>query len=96
MGYCVAPPALMKEFRKVHQFNCFTCHSPVQHALAAFLLEESAYLGLGSFLQQSARPFQPVDETDQVSSTAIVRQSYFQLYSYAAISDNLKRILPSG
>ena len=53
MGYCgAARPD--EEFRKVHQFNCFTCHSPVQHALAAFLLEESAYLGLGSFLQQSA------------------------------------------
>jgi methionine transaminase len=26
LGYCVAPAALMKEFRKVHQFNCFSCN----------------------------------------------------------------------
>jgi methionine aminotransferase len=37
LGYCIAPPALMKEFRKVHQFNSFTCNSPVQYALATFL-----------------------------------------------------------
>jgi methionine aminotransferase len=32
MGYCIAPDKLMKEFRKVHQFNCFTCNSPAQYA----------------------------------------------------------------
>ncbi|HQX95772.1 MAG TPA: aminotransferase class I/II-fold pyridoxal phosphate-dependent enzyme, partial [Chitinophagaceae bacterium] len=30
MGYCIAPPQLTKEFRKVHQFNAFTCHTPTQ------------------------------------------------------------------
>ena len=37
MGYCISSPGLMKEFRKVHQFNCFSCHSPSQVALSAFL-----------------------------------------------------------
>jgi len=27
LGYSVSSPALMKEFRKVHQFNCFRCNS---------------------------------------------------------------------
>ena len=40
IGYCIAPAYLMEEFRKVHQFNCFSCHSPVQFALAEFLKEK--------------------------------------------------------
>ena len=43
LGYCVAPPALMKEFRKVHQFNCFSCNSPVQFALTEFLKQKDNY-----------------------------------------------------
>ncbi len=27
LGYCVAPAAFTREFRKVHQFNCFSCHT---------------------------------------------------------------------
>ena len=37
LGYCIASPASMTEFRKVHQFNCFCCHTPSQVALAEFL-----------------------------------------------------------
>src|ERR1700761_677449 len=33
LGYHVSAPALMEEFRKVHQFNCFSCHSPSQVGL---------------------------------------------------------------
>ncbi len=52
LGYCIAPPSLMKEFRKVHQFNCFCCHTPSQVALAQFIKNRDAYLSLGSFMQQ--------------------------------------------
>lgn len=51
LGYCVAPAELMKEFRKVHQFNCFSCHTPSQVALAEFLQNREAYLSLSSFMQ---------------------------------------------
>jgi methionine aminotransferase len=42
----------MKEFRKVHQFNCFSCDTPKQVAIAEYLKNEEAYLGLPSFLQK--------------------------------------------
>ena len=86
MGYCIAPESLMKEFRKVHQFNCFTCNSPAQFALAAFLEDKTQYQQLGGFLQQkrdyfqklmSQTPFKPLPS----------HGSYFQLYSYDGISD---------
>jgi methionine transaminase len=57
LGYCIAPAALTKEFRKVHQFNCFTCHTPSQVGLTAFLKNEDAYLSLGKFLQQKRDHF---------------------------------------
>ena len=52
MGYCIAPPHLTKEFRKIHQYNAFCCFTPLQVALSGFLQNEQAYLGLGHFMQQ--------------------------------------------
>ena len=37
IGYCVTSPYLMKEFKKIHQFNCFSCDTPKQVALSKFL-----------------------------------------------------------
>jgi methionine transaminase len=86
IGYCVAPAALMKEFRKVHQFNCFSCNSPVQFALADFIRNPDEYLQLGAAVQMKRDYFQLLMK--QTKFTALVSQgSYFQLYSYAGISD---------
>jgi methionine aminotransferase len=40
VGYCVAPPPLTRELRKVHQFNTFSISHPLQHAIAAYLSEQ--------------------------------------------------------
>lgn len=37
VGYCVAPPPLTTELRKVHQFNTFSIATAAQHALAGYL-----------------------------------------------------------
>ena len=37
IAYCLAPKALMREFRKAHQFIVFTVHTPSQHALADYM-----------------------------------------------------------
>jgi methionine transaminase len=52
MGYCVAPAGLTKEFRKVHQFNCFSCFTPAQVALASFLKNKESYLSLATTMQE--------------------------------------------
>ncbi|HEY1872178.1 MAG TPA: methionine aminotransferase [Chitinophagaceae bacterium] len=57
LGYCVSSPQLMSEFRKVHQFNCFSCHTPSQVALSAFLSNKDSYLSLSSFMQQKRDHF---------------------------------------
>jgi len=85
-GYCVAPPALMKEFRKVHQFNAFTVFGPVQYALASFLQNEKEYLSLAGFLQQKRDRFKMLMAQTRFEPLPSFG-SYFQLYSYKNISD---------
>ena len=86
IGYCIAPEPLMAEFRKVHQFNCFCCNSPVQYALAEFLKEKKVYLELGPFLQKKRDYFEKLMDQTKFKSLPS-HGSYFQLYSYAEISE---------
>ncbi len=85
LGYCIAPPMMMKEFRKVHQFNGFSCDTPKQVAIAGYLKEEEAWLSLSSFMQQkrdffrelmSRTPFQCIPS----------HGSYFECYGYGHFS----------
>ncbi|MCU0394656.1 MAG: methionine aminotransferase, partial [Chitinophagaceae bacterium] len=40
LGYCIAPEAFTREFRKVHQFNAFSCNTPMQVGIADYLDQE--------------------------------------------------------
>lgn len=86
LGYCIAPELLMKEFRKVHQFNCFSCHTPSQVALASFLENKDSYLSLGAFLQQKRDYFQQLMAPTRFTPLPS-HGSYFQLYKYDRISN---------
>lgn len=86
LGYCIAPADMMKEFRKVHQFNCFSSHSPSQVALATFLEDRSSYIGLGSFLQQRRDLFAELMKDSRFKPLQSFG-SYFQCYDYSAISN---------
>lgn len=86
LGYCIASPAFMSEFRKVHQYNCFSCHSPSQVALATYLRDKDSYLSLGSFLQQKRDYFIELmkpSRFDLLHSSG----SYFICARYNRISD---------
>ena len=86
LGYCVSSPALMQEFRKVHQFNCFTSHTPSQVALANFLSRKEPYLSLGKFMQQKRDYFERLMIQTRFTPLAS-HGSYFQCYRYNRISD---------
>ena len=86
LGYCIAPPTLMAEFRKIHQFNAFTCDTPKQVALATFLQQREMYLQLGPFLQQKRDYFQSLMAQTKLKALPS-HGSYFQSYSYAGLSD---------
>ena len=87
VGYCIAPPALSAEFRKVHQYNVFCTFHPAQHAFAAMIdAEPEHYEQLGAFYQSKRDRFR-----EQLLTTKFkplpVPGGYFQLVDYSAISD---------
>lgn len=86
LGYCVAPAPLTKEFRKVHQFNAFSCFTPAQVALAAFLKNKEAYLGLSSFMQEKKDYFKQLMQQTRFTMHESYG-SYFICGSYERISD---------
>jgi methionine aminotransferase len=86
LGYCVAPAELTKEFRKVHQFNAFSCFTPTQVALASFLKNKEAYLGLSSFMQQKKDYFKQLMQQTRFTMQESYG-SYFICGSYERISD---------
>jgi methionine aminotransferase len=92
LGYCIAPEVLTAEFRKVHQFNCFTCNTPMQFALSDFLTQKKSYLGLPKFMQTKRDHFQKLMQQTKFKPLPS-HGSYFQLYSYNNISDESEKDL---
>jgi methionine aminotransferase len=87
VGYCIAPPALSAEFRKVHQYNVFCTFNPAQHAFAEMIREEPQhYEQLGAFYEAKRDRFR-----EQLLTTKLkplpVPGGYFQLADYSAVSD---------
>lgn len=84
-GYCVAPSSLMKEFLKIHQYNCFCANAPLQYALSTFIQNKNEYLQLGAFFQAKRDLFQNLMSQTKFKSLPS-HGSYFQLYSFKGIS----------
>ncbi|WP_276504129.1 methionine aminotransferase [Terrimonas pollutisoli] len=86
LGYCVASAELMKEFRKVHQFNCFSCHSPSQVALSTYLKNKDSYLSVSAFMQAKRDYFIRLMQ-DTKFELLDSKGSYFICAKYDRISD---------
>jgi methionine aminotransferase len=86
-GYCVAPAALMTEFRKVHQYVAYVAVTPIQYALADFLATDPDYLQqLADFYQQKRDFFCSGLAASRFTFTP-AQGTYFQLADYSRISD---------
>ena len=86
IGYCIAPEHLMKEFRKVHQFNVFSVNTPLQYAIADFLANPEEYLSLNNFYQQKRDFFLQAISGSRFRPITC-EGTYFQLLDYSEISD---------
>jgi methionine transaminase len=88
VGYCVAPPALTAEFRKVHQFVQFAVATPIQAGLADFLGECPAHhLELPAFYQTKRDRFcRLLAETPLRFAPSA--GTYFQLADYSVVSES--------
>lgn len=86
VGYCMAPEWLMKEFRKVHQYEVFSVNSAVQYAIADFLLDECNYLEISDFFQKKKDFFYNLMKETRFDLLPC-NGSYFQLAQYSRISE---------
>jgi methionine aminotransferase len=86
LGYCLAPAAMMTEFKKVHQYNTFSPVAPMQFAVADFMKKTEEYESLPSFFQKKRDLFL---NCIKESRWEIIPSSgtYFQMLSYKHISD---------
>jgi len=85
LGYCAAPKPLMKEFRKVHQFNVFSVDHPTQRAMAEYLKTKANYANLNTFYQDKRDFFLKGLENSKfefIPSSG----TYFQLLDYRKIT----------
>ncbi len=101
-GYCIAPPALTGELRKVHQYNTFSIAAPLQAAIARHLPRHpECWQGLAGFFE--AKRDQLARSLD--GSGFLVQPAegtYFQLLDYSQIAPGLddlefaRRLLEQG
>ncbi len=85
MGYVLAPENLTAEFRKVHQFICFSANTPVQYAIADYMSDKEAYIQLSSFYQEKRDYFQKLMKGSKFKILPC-EGSYFQLLGYQKIT----------
>jgi len=85
-GYCISPPYLTKEFRRIHQYVTYAVHTPTQLAYAEYMQDPNKYLTLPTFFQQKRDLF-----VDLMRNSAFdflkSEGSYFVLADYSRVSD---------
>lgn len=86
-GYCIAPPALTAELRKVHQYVAFVAVTPVQHALADFMEAQPNFaFQLANDYRHRRDVFLNALQGSRFTWTPS-QGSFFQLLDYGAITD---------
>ena len=85
IGYITGPDYLMKEFRKIHQWNVFCVNSIIQDALSVYLNEPAHYEYLSDFYQAKRDYF-----LESIKNTPLKplksQGTFFQIVDYSAIS----------
>jgi len=86
VGYCVAPPELTQELRRVHQFVTFATTTPLQHALADYLAEHPEHGGqLPELYRRKRDEFRALLAASRFTLLP-TQGTYFQLADYSALS----------
>ena len=86
IGYCVAPPALTRELRKIHQFNTFSIAAPFQHAIARYLAAHADRLRDLPRFFEAKRDLLAVRLEHSAFRPLRAAGTYFQLVDYGALS----------
>jgi len=86
LGYCIGPKELMTEFRKVHQFNVFSCNHPLQLAVSSYMEDPENYLHIKEIYQSKRDLFTSSIEGSRFKMIPCLG-TYFQLLDYSDISE---------
>lgn len=91
-GYMVAPPQLTAELRKVHQYVSFCAVTPMQCALADFMLAHPEHVDqLPAFYQQKRDQLCQALQGSRFTFVPTA-STYFQLLDYRNIRDDLNDV----
>jgi methionine aminotransferase len=85
LGYCIAPPELTTEFRKVHQFNVFCVNNSMQYAVYKYLESSPDLNGISKFYQEKRDLFLNAIKTSGFNPLKC-DGTYFCLLDYSGIS----------
>jgi methionine aminotransferase len=85
VGYCIAPPALTIELRRVHQFNTFTIATPMQQAIAQYLQEKPQVWSELSGFFQAKRDLLRQGLRDSAFRLPAAQGTFFQLLDFSAL-----------
>jgi methionine aminotransferase len=87
VGYCIAPPMLTAEFRKVHQFTTFAVTTPIQLAIADYMAKTPEhYETLPSFYEQKRDRFCALVKPSRFHLHP-AQGTFFQILDYSDITD---------
>ncbi len=87
VGYCVAPPVLTTELRKVHQFNAFSIAAPLQAAIRLYLERHpDAWREIAGFFS-AKRDLLRARLTGSGLTMPPAEGSYFQLADFGHLAD---------
>jgi methionine aminotransferase len=87
VGYCVAPPLLTRELRKVHQFNTFSIAAPLQEAIRLYLERHpDAWKKVSAFFS-AKRDLLRAKLAGSGLDLPPAEGSYFQLANYGGLDE---------
>lgn len=85
IGYVIAPPALTKAFRSIHQFLCFSVNTPAQYAIGKYLSMDDRP-DVTALLESKRNHFLELMKDTPFTIHEPAGGSYFQTASYERIS----------
>jgi methionine aminotransferase len=92
VGYCVAPATLTTEFRKIHQWVCYTVVAPIQYAIADYMNSTpdhyDALPALPAFYEKKRDRFCELVKASRFEFRP-ARGTFFQVLDYSNITDEV-------
>lgn len=86
VSYCLAPEKLMKEFRKMQQFQLYNVNTPLQYALAEYMPKNHSFEEVSELYQGKRNYFNRL-LGDSLFEVIQAQGGYFQLLDYSKLSD---------